>query len=483
MKTYYFSLTLMCTLIWSSTAPSLGAQNTKKWTLRECVEHARSNNITVQQLELDIANAEVDIKDAEGAFLPAADLSLNHSWNIGLNQNITTGLIESSTTQFSSGRLGISWDIYAGKGNIHRLHRSNLAQLASQYRLEDMKDDISLRVANAYLQIVFNRESLKIQRAQLESTLLEIQNTRERIALGVLPEGSILELEATLASQEQTLVEAENSIAQAKISLAQLLQVENYEAFDIVDTDYPLPDPQVLSYSPDKIYEKSLTFRNDIKASETNIQLSEKEVEIAKAQGRPTLSAFYGYDTRVAYQDRPIGAEVDPDNPTVRIGTVEGTGQGVVSPNFRTIVGDPEPFFDQLGTNDGHSFGLSLRVPIFNGFAVKNNVARNELNLRRSKTQLEEVKINLEANIQQAYQDALRANKVHSAIEKTLEARKSSLAYERDRFESGISNEFVMNTARQRVIQTEAELLRAKYNYIFSLKVLEFYFGVPLDEM
>ena len=133
---------------------SIFAQS-KKWTLEECVNYALENNISIQQSGLDIEQAEINKKDAFGNFLPTLNASGNHSWNIGLNQNITTGLLENLTTQFTSLGLNSNVDIYRGLRNMNSLHRSNLAILASQYQMDRMKDDTALAVANSYLQILF----------------------------------------------------------------------------------------------------------------------------------------------------------------------------------------------------------------------------------------------------------------------------------------------------------------------------------------
>jgi outer membrane protein len=130
----------------------------KKWTLQECVEYALKNNISVKQSELDLQSAKIDKNSALGNFLPSLNAGANHSWNIGLNQNITTGLLENQTTQFSSVSLNSSVDIYNGLQNQNRLRRAKLSELASQYNLSKIQDDISLSVANAYLNILFNKE-------------------------------------------------------------------------------------------------------------------------------------------------------------------------------------------------------------------------------------------------------------------------------------------------------------------------------------
>ena len=166
----------------------LSAQD-KKWTLEECVDYAIKNNISVQQSELDLKNASINKKDALGAFLPSINGNASHSWNIGLNQNITTGLLENQTTQFTSAGLNVGVDIYNGLRNQLQLRKSNLQIIATQYQLTKMQEDIALNVANAYLQILFNKENLKVQLQQKQYNLQQLERTKELVEAGVVPNG------------------------------------------------------------------------------------------------------------------------------------------------------------------------------------------------------------------------------------------------------------------------------------------------------
>ena len=232
---------------------TLAHAQTKLWSLEECVELAIEKNITIKQNELNYANAEIDKLSAFASFFPNVNASANHSWNIGLNQNITTGLLENVTTQFSSAGVNLGVDLYKGKQNFNQLHRANLALLASQYQLADISDDISLLVANGFLQIMFNKEILGVQQAQLEVSQAELDRSNELIKAGVLTIGDIYELEANIATQKQAVVQAENNLRLAKINLAQLLLITDYENFDIEMVDLDVPFSKVMEESPKKV--------------------------------------------------------------------------------------------------------------------------------------------------------------------------------------------------------------------------------------
>src|SRR5690606_27410616 len=188
-------------LVYSATSAQV-----RKWTLRECVDHALKNNITVRQTELDARAAGIEKNAAYGNFLPSINANGVHSWNIGLNQNITTGLLENQTTQFTSAGLNVGIDIYSGLQNQNRLRRANLAILASQYQLDKIKDDISLNVASAFLQILFNKENLKVQREQLANNQRQEERTLELVNAGQVPRGDLLDMKATVAASQKAVI-------------------------------------------------------------------------------------------------------------------------------------------------------------------------------------------------------------------------------------------------------------------------------------
>ena len=449
----------------------------KKYTLLECVNIALEKNIRIQQSEFDLEGADIDRGDAIGNFLPRINAQSQHIWNNGLSQNITNGLIENLTTQFSSfgGNLGVT--LFSGKQNINQLARANLNIISRQYQLEDMKDDISLFVANSYLQVMFNKEFEQVQRYQLEIAKQELERTQLRISSGVQTQAEIYEIEANLASQEQALVQSENATRLSLISLAQSLLITDYENFDIADVNFNVPLSQILLEKPKKIFEKSLTLRNDIKVAATNIEIAKTDIDLAKGSLLPTLSAFYNYNTRISYSDRFIETGNFIETP---IGVVKENGSLVVTQFPERAITDPLSFGDQFRQNDGHSYGLALNIPIFNGLSIKNNIKRRKLNLKRSETQFEQTKLDLENTINQAYNNAEGAFKFYEASEKTLKARKEAYFIAEKQFEAGVLNSYDFIQIKQRYDIAASDNVRAKYDYIFKLKVLEFYFGVEI---
>lgn len=418
--------------------------------MEECVDYAVGHNLSVQQYELDLQNAAIDKSDALGAMLPDLNASASASGNTGLILNPTTNGFVSGTIGSVSGSVTSSMTLFDGLRNVHRLNRAKLNGIASQYRIDGLKDDIRLSVANAYLQILSNKESLKVFEAQYAATAQDMERTKELVEAGVVPKGDLLEVEATAAGQQQQIVNARNAVLISRINLAQMLQLTDYTEFDIAEEQFEVPPSDILNYSPKDIFAKALTFRNDIKFSESNVLLAEKDLQIAKGAIYPSIGAFFNYNTRYSDQTRDA------------------------------ITGEKIAFNDQLWLNDGISFGAQLNVPVFNGFSVRNNIRRSQISMKKSQLDLEQAKLDLESDINQAYADVQNNAASFEAAQKTLDARRTAFEYARERREVGLMNAFEYSQSLARVDNAEAELIRAKYDYIFRLKVLEFYFGLPV---
>lgn len=453
---------------------------TKKWTLEECVQYAIKNNISIKQVELDSQTALIDKRGAFGNFLPSLNASASHSWNIGLNQDITTGLLQNQTTQFTSAGANVGIDIYRGLQNQNNLRKANLAIIASKYQLIKMQEDVALNVANAFLQVLFNKENLKVQKVQLEINEKQYNRSEELVKAGSIPRGDLLDVKATVALNNQNVIVAENALLISRLSLAQLLQLKDFQNFDVVDDTDANDENNILLQSPSVIYQKALENKIELKIAQTNLEISEKNVAIAQGAFQPTLQGFYSFNSRVAYSDRVAGVVPNTTNPTSVVGFVEGTNQNVLTPNFTRVLGGPAPFFDQFSDNKGQSFGIQLSVPIFNGFSVRNNVDRSKVNLEKSKIALEQQNLDLQRNVFTAFADANGALNTYKSSVVALEARQGAYNYAKEKYDVGLMNSFDFNQSQTLLTNAQSEVIRTKYDYIFKIKILEFYFGIPL---
>jgi len=458
---------------------SIQAQ-TKQWTLEECIKYAIDNNISIKQTELDTKTADIDKKGAIGNFIPTLNSNANHSWNIGLNQDPTTGLLRNQTTQYSSFGVGVGFDIYKGLQNQNTLRRANLSIIAAKYQLTKMQEDVALNVANAFLQVLFNKENLKVQQEQRAINEKQLSRSEELVKAGSVPKGDLLDIKATVASDSQRVIAAENSLLISKLSLAQLLQLKEFYDFDVTDNTSAKDENNILAQTPIAVYDKAKEQRTELKIAKTNLEIAEKNVAIAKGAFQPSLQGFYNINTRISYADVITGFVPNLSNPTSVIGFVEGTNQNVLSPNSMPVLGSSPSFEDQFMDNKGQSFGVQLNVPIFNGWSVRNNVERSKVNLEKSKIAVEQEELTLQRNVYTAFTDAKGGLNAYESALSALDARQEAYNYAKEKYAVGMMNSFDFNQSQTLYTVAQSEVLRTKYDYIFKIKILEFYFGIPI---
>lgn len=437
----------------------LSAQTqSKQWTLEECVRYALENNITIKLTELDVKNAVIDKKGALGSYLPTLNGNASHSWNIGLNVNPVTNIATTQTTQYSSLGVNANVDIYKGLQNQNAYRRASLAIVASKYQLLKMQEDISLNVANAFLQILSNKEDLKVKKEQLSIDEKRYSRSEEMVNAGTIPRGDLFDLKATVATDKQNITVSENNLLISKLSLAQLLQLKEFADFDVIDDTNVKDEHNIMAQTPTDIYNKAKEIRTELKLAQTNLEIAEKNVSIAKGAYQPTLRGFYQFSTSASYSDRLIGTDA-AGNP---------------------IYSGPNPVLEQFSDNKGHNFGFQLNVPIFNGFSARNNVERNKVSLDKSKIDLEQKSLDLQRNVYTAFTDAKGALNTYESSTVTLEARQQAYNYAKEKYDVGLMNSFDFTQAQTLLTNAQSDVIRTKYDYMFKIKILEFYFGIPI---
>ncbi|WP_027393465.1 TolC family protein [Aquimarina latercula] len=459
----------------------------KKWTLRECVEYALENNITIKQSALNVENAAIDKSDALGNFLPSLNGSISNFWRSGLATDPITNTNSTQTFRSSSYGLNVGITLFDGLRNVKQFQRAKLNKLLSQYNLGKSKDDIALFVANSYLQVLLNKESLKVIEKQHDITLEQLKRTKDLVEAGVLPQGDLLEIEATSADELTRIVQAENAVLIARVGLAQTLLIKDYEKFDIAEQEYLIPSASILNKPIEEIRSSARAARYEVQIAEQNKLIAEKDLQIARGAYYPTLSGSFGYNTSEVGNNSFVNGGLDPDNPiTVQeIGFVGGSGEAVFqnSPNFLIQEVGPTPFIKQLYQNDALSYGLSLSVPIFNGFATRNNVKRSKINVKRTEFQLEQAELDLDSNVYQAYLDAKGSAEAYEASLVAVKAQERAYEYAKDRYDVGRTNAFDFSQSKFRLENAQSNEVQAKFDYIFKIKVLELYFGIKIADI
>jgi outer membrane protein len=421
------------------------AQQNNGWTLQECIQQAIDKNISIKNGELDKEVTVVEKRDALGNFLPSLNLSARRTVSQGFQFNPVSGFQNNKRTNLSGG-VSSGVTIFDGLRSFRQYKRANLSAEAADYRLQNLIDNTAVNVANTFLNVLFNRENLQVLLKQHEVTNSQIKQTQNLVEAGSLPRGDLLEIQATYESENQQIITAQNSLTISKLNLAQLLMIEDYENFDVADLDYSVPVTTILDNEVDQVVNNALDTRSEIKIAEINKKLSTQDLLIARSGYSPTVTGFLNYNTN-AQEDTDLAIT------------------------------------DQLYLLDGISYGISLNVPVFNGFSVRNQVDRAKINLERANIAEQQAKLDLEALVYRAYTDAEGSKVAYASALKTLEARRTAFEYSQERYNVGLLNGFDFEQSRQQVVSAANQVIQSKYQYIFNLKVLELYFGIPINEL
>ncbi len=415
----------------------------KQWTLQECVNYALENNITVKQTQLNTLTNAQELIAAKGQFLPSLGASVSQS--LSLTAEVFSGSFVDRTNHSSNMGISISQNLFSGFRTLNLYKQAQLNIEASAIELDRIKDDISLNVVNNYLNILFNQENLNTANVQLDFSQKQFERVQKLVDAGVQPKGDLLDLEATIASDEQRMVAAQNNLILAKLGLAQLLQLPA-TGFDVAAVNVGLPSFDLLYTSGASIYDTAVQNRNEIKSAEKRIEISKLSEEIAKSGYMPNLSFSYGFNTAA---------------------------------NFSNLSGS-NSYFQQINDNKGHNLRLNLSIPIFSRFQNKTAVAKNKIQQENAQLNLEQVKLNLQSNIERAFTDAKAALKAYEAAEKSLKAQDLSLKNIQGKFSIGAANSFDLDQARTKLVNAKASLTKSKYDFVFKTKVLDFYAGKSL---
>lgn len=445
MINYYSKLNMKNFIIVFALIIGTSAFAQKKWTLQECVAHALENNITVKQGENTLLSNDQDIIAAKGNFLPSISANAGHRLTLG-NAELFPGQFVDRTANSTNIGVSVNQTIFNGFRNTNLYKQSQLIKDTNELELNRIRDDISLNVVNAYLNVLFNKENLETAMAQFNFSKQQLEQVKELVDAGIQARANIFDSEATLATDEQSVTIAQNNYTLALLTLSQLLQVP-FDGFDVDVIEIDSPSEALLYNDVNPILEYAYANRYEIKVAEKNIENAELNTEISKSGFLPTVSAGYSFGSNV----------------------------------FFTNLTDTEAtFFNQLNDQKSHGFNVNVNIPIFSRFQNKTNVAKSKIQEENSKLNLDQAKLNLESNIQRSFTDAQAALKTFEAAKKSLAAQEMALQNSQERYDLGAVSTYDLEQVRIRLINAKASLINAKYDFVFKTKVLDFYLGKSL---
>lgn len=456
------------------------AQNVNKqlvWTLKQCIDHALENNITVKQTELNTGLSELDLQQSRAQALPSLNGFATHNYNFGQTIDPYTNLFANDRVQSNNFALSSSITLFNGLQTYRSIQQHQHELLASKSEADKMKNDISLSIASSYLQVLFSEELVLSAKNQSNITRMQLNRMQKMVEAGALPRARLLELEAQMASEELNVVNAENQRDLSYFGLKQLLDLDISTDLKIVSPDLPLPSEIIITSTPGQVYDAALTVLPEIKSAEYNLMSSKKTVQIAKGGRSPKLTLQGSLATGFSGLSKDI-ISVTPTGFTSS-GYYTVSGEEVVQPTY-DVQSKVRSFDRQIDNNFNKSIGLNLTVPIFNALTNKTNIAKAKIAMQKAEFDLSLTKNQIQKNVQQAYADATAALKKYGATKKSMEALEESFKYADKRFSVGDINAVEYNDAKNKLAKTQSDLLQAKYDFVFKQKILDFYQGKSL---
>lgn len=417
------------------------------WTLRQCIDYALEHNIQVKQQDVSRMQRELDVNTAKNSRLPdlSASASENFSFGRGLTAQNTYTNTNTSSTSFG---LNTSVPLFTGYRIPRTLELQKLNLEAATADLEKAKNDISMQVAQAYVQILYNMELCDVAKRQISIDSMHVHRLTEMMRNGKASGTEVAQQEAALAQSRLTATQADNDYRLSLLTLSQLLELPSPESFTI-SRDVAVPEilPSMDLISPDAIYQEALMIKPEIQAEQYRLEGTLKSIDIAKSAKLPNLSLQAG-----------LGS------------------------NYYKTSGYPsDGFFKQLNNNFSQYIGLSLSVPIFNRYETRNNIKSAQLNRYNQQLQLDNVKKGLYKEIQQAYYNAVAAQAKYESSAEAKRSQDEAFRLMSAKYEYGKANITEFNEAKNNLMKAESDLVRAKYEYLYQRALTDFYRGRELS--
>ncbi len=427
-------------------------QAQKKWTLRECINYAIENNIELRQQALSVKNSEIDLSTSKNSRLPDLKASIGQSFNFGrstLNNNLTES-VNSLGTSFD---ISTSMPVFTGFRIPNQIKMDELNLQAATEGLKKAKENLELQVVSLYLEVLFKKEILKAYQEQADLSKLQVERTGILVESGKVATSQLYDIKAQEAKDELNVTIAANDLTLASLNLSQALNLPDVNSFDIEEpkSDDVVSDNLSSIIPPDQVYKLSLGIKPHVKEAEFKLESTKKALKVAESGYWPTLNFSAGYGTSYKY--------------------VSKLPEGKSNDSFGT----------QLRDFGSEYIALNLSIPIFDRFQTRNQVRAARLNIENQNLVLDNVKIALYKEIQQAYQSAIGAHATYISTGKAESAAEISLKYAQERYDIGKSTAFEFSEAKTKLLASRSERIRAKYDFIFRTKILDFFQGKPID--
>ncbi|MEO6289156.1 MAG: TolC family protein [Ginsengibacter sp.] len=459
----------------------------EKWSLRKCVEYALENNISIKQQDIQSQLSAVTFKQSKLSQIPNANFGNNVGYRFGRSQNPSTGILESQNFFQVGLNLQTSVDIFNWFSKKNTILANEWSLQAAKAATDKIKNDIALTVANSYLQVLLAREQQQIADVQIKQSAAQLDIVNKQVKAGALPELNAVELEAQLANDSANYISARGNVDQAKYVLKSYMSLDAAAPFEIDEPPADkIPLEPIADLQPENVYALALANLPQQRVNDYNLKAAQKNSLSAKGALYPTFSAYGSLNTNYGYFRSPVYAQVlSGYSPS---GLVINDGMGgfidVQRPLYTSggksgyITSDP--IGTQFSNNFGQSIGISLSVPIFNAWQGKANYERSKLNIRTLEYQIQLDNQILKQDIYQAYNSAIVALEKFNSSSKSVDAAQRTYDFALKRFNVGMLGTFELVTDQNNLFRAKLQYVLNQFDYVFKMKVLEFYKGQGL---
>lgn len=469
------------------------AQNSsaKQWTLRACIEHALDNNLAVQRSLLNVQVSDITYDQSKMSLLPSVNANGSTGYNWGRSIDPTSNQFITERIQSANVGANASVTLFDGFALRNTINQNKLAFEASQNDLEKSKNDIIQNVVLFYINVIFNQELLKNAKLQLASSDQQLNRAQKQEKQGAIAKSSLYDLVAQSASNEVSVINQENQLSLSILQLKQLLQIPVSDLFDVLLPDIDLDESIIVeTISVNEIYKIFEQNMPEIKSTDLNVQSAEYGLKAAKGGYMPRITANAGLNTNFSSAADRLRFIPDGGDPIVgvqnpKIGFVSGSNAPVLSIEPELIpsgqIVDGYAFSDQFSDNLSKFISVSISIPIFNGYQIRSNVQRALIAKKQAKITSTETRNSLRQRIETAHNDVLATAKSYNASLKQVQAREEAYRTAQKRHELNAISNIDYQIAENSLFQAKSDLLRAKYDYILKLKIIDFYQGRTLD--
>ena len=458
------------------------------WDLRKCVDYAQKNNVSVKQADIQVRLAKLETERARLAQHPNVNATSALGTQFGRSVDPTTN--QFTTTQLLFNSINVNAGVQIFNWGALKMNREIAAfnAQAAQIDVERVTNDIAINVAVFYLQVLASKQQINLSKTKIEQTTNQLRITKIRFDAGALPKISVAEFEAQLARDSVSLINNLASYDQAVIQLKAAINLPMAEPFEVATPPVDqIPLEPLSELEPASLYKLALTTQPIQKANDIRIKSANKSILAARTQLYPTISAFGGLGTNFAGVQQEIrGVNVTGFRNTSNIVTVGGVDYAVKTPDFQLISGSRsfwemwKGYGTQIGDNFRQNFGIQISVPIANNGSARLGMQRAELNFKNTQLAAQQSNIVLEQAIYQAHTVAITSMKRYTALKKSVELSEVSFDFAKKRYENGVGVSIDVLNALNNLNISQIELLNAQFEYVFRMKLLEFYKGQGL---